>query len=399
MPLEATSRLPPLTLTNLAIALGLAAVAFVLWNVFLLLLARRWKPERAPDTVYRTACDDGWVIEVARYNAPPRPEGSPRLPPVIVCHGLAVSSISLDMAEDVSLPRFLRARGFDVWLVDLRGCGASARPPAGRGRYDYAFDDHALRDVKATIELVKRETGAPRVAWVGHSMGGAVCYAYAEQLGDQDLQAVATIASPTGWKKHLFVSKLSPFAKWVLLAGLPQELPARVISSVAPLVYQRLPLVSILINSRNAHDRHVRIGLANVLANPSMRLIRQFARWSQSGELRSEDGTRVYFRELAKVTVPWLAIAGKADELVPPENVRPGWEQLGSPRKEWLLLGEEHGHAADYGHCDLVMGPKAREEVYLPIARFLESHPLEAASPSAAPAALASPALPAGQSG
>ncbi len=386
--------MPPLTLAQVALFVAVAAGLFLAGNLFLLLLARRHTAERAPDTIYRTAADDGWVLELARYSAPPRPEGAPRLPPVIVCHGLAVNSVSLDMTEAVSLPRFLRARGFDVWLLDLRGCGASSRPPQGRGRYDYSFDDHATRDVKAAIELVKRETGAPRVSWVGHSMGGAVCYGHCERYGDQDLQAVVGIASPSGFGKRLLVTRFSPFARWLLYPGLPHEWPARLVSSIAPLVYGRLPLVSILINARNAEDRHVRIALARGVANPSMRLIRQFARWSMTGELKSEDGSRTWFSELGKIRVPWLAIAGVADQLVPPENVREGWERLGSPDKEWLLVGAQHGHAADYGHCDLVIGSHCRKDVYEPIARFLEKHSLDEVTTRAAaesPATASSP--------
>jgi pimeloyl-ACP methyl ester carboxylesterase len=372
--------LPPLTPENVALALLAAAAGFLLWNVFLLFLARRYRPERAPDEVYRTAAEDGWVLELARYKAPARPDGSPRLPPVVCCHGLGANAVSLDMAEEVSLPRYLRSRGFDVWLLDLRGNGRSAQPPAGRGRYDFSFDDHATKDVKAAIEFVKRETGAPRVAWVGHSMGGIVAYGHVQVWGGQDLQAVATIASPTSFVKKPVVARLAPYASYHKLPAIYQELACRLVSPLATPIYSRLPFVDLLINARNAPDRYVRTGLAYALANMSMRLLLQFSRWIETGELTSVDGSRTYFRELEAVRVPWLAIAGAGDQLVPEENVRAGFERLGSSEKRLLVLGTAHGHAADYGHCDLVLGPRCREDVYSPVADFLLRFPLESVS-------------------
>jgi pimeloyl-ACP methyl ester carboxylesterase len=230
--------------------------------------------------------------------------------------------------------------------------------------------------------LVKRETGAPRVAWVGHSMGGAVLYGHAELHGDQDLQAVAVIASPSGFAAKPLVTRLSPFARFHVLSTLPHELPSRAVSTFAPFLYGHLPFVSILINARNGQDRYVRIGLSYAMANLSTRLIRQFATWSLTGELESEDGKHTYFRALDKVRTPWLAIAGAGDQLVPAPNVRAGFEKLGSAEKKWLLLAKEHGHTADYGHCDLVLGPSCREEVYAPIADWLERFPLESGIPS-----------------
>ena len=68
---------------------------------------------------------DGWTLVAFRY----RPSGPPRpgAMPVILCHGLTYNSTFWDLDPSCSLPRYLASQGFDVWTVDLRGCGASQK--------------------------------------------------------------------------------------------------------------------------------------------------------------------------------------------------------------------------------------------------------------------------------
>lgn len=356
--------------------LGLAAVAFlaVLWQIVLLWLASRLIPDRAPDEVYKVACDDGWVIELARYKAPPLDPASAaaQLPPVICCHGIGANSISLDLAEEISLPRYLRARGFDTWLLDLRGRGGSERPPPGRGRYDYDFSDHARFDVKAAIELVRRETGASKVAWVGHSMGGMSIYGHCELHGDDEVQAAVVCGSPVAWPRPPKIAVFARFARFHRLPAVYQVLAARVVAPLAGYWHPRI--AKLIVNPKNMDGRLMRVGLARALANMSNRAIQQLADWITTNELK--DGERVFFKELSRITVPWLAIGGRVDRLVPPENVKVGFDQVRSKDKKWILAGKEAGFAEDYGHIDLLLGRNCREEIYRPIAEFLEAYPL-----------------------
>ena len=361
-----------LALSTLAL-LAVAALALLaaLWHLLLLWLASRLVPERAPDEVYKVACDDGWVVELARYKAPGAT--SKHLPPVICCHGIGANSISLDLAEEISLPRYLRARGFDTWLLDLRGRGGSSRAPQGRGVYDYDFADHARYDVKAAIELVRKETGAAKVAWVGHSMGGMSIYGHCELHGDEALQAAVVVGSPVAWPKPPKIAQLAAFARLHRLPALYYVLAARL---VAPLAGYWHPRISkLIINPKNMDPRLIRIGLARALANISNRAIQQFARWITTGDLHGHDGHR-FFENLGRITVPWFAIGGSVDRLVPPASVKVGFERISSPDKKWLLAGKSSGLSEDYGHVDMLLGLRCRDEIYKPIAEFLEAHPL-----------------------
>ena len=356
------------------LAFAALAVLAVVWQLLLLWLASRLVPERGPDEVYKVACDDGWVIELARYKSNGR---APHLPPVICCHGIGANSISLDLAEEISLPRYLRSRGFDAWLLDLRGRGGSARPPEGRGAYAYDFSDHARYDVKAAIDLVRKETGAKKVAWVGHSMGGMSIYAHCELHGDEALQAAVVCGSPVAWVRPPRIAIFARFARLHRLPALYYVLAARIVSPLAGYWHPRI--AKLIVNPRNMDGRLMRVGLARALANISTRAIQQFARWITSNELRSAD--HVFFENLGRITIPWLAIGGHVDRLVPPENVKVGLDRIGSRDKKWILAGKEHGCVEDYGHIDLLLGSRARDEIYKPIAEFLEAHPVDAPAP------------------
>ena len=46
----------------------------------------------------------------------------------------------------------------------------------------------------------------------------------------------------------------------------------------------------------------------------------------------------------------------------------------GSKRRELRVFGKSHGHVDHYGHFDLLMGRRAKEEVFPHIDRFLDEH-------------------------
>ena len=47
-----------------------------------------------------------------------------------------------------------------------------------------------------------------------------------------------------------------------------------------------------------------------------------------------------------------------------------GHDALGGPRR-WLLVAEENGAAADYGHMDLLLGEAAGKDVFGPLFEWL----------------------------
>ncbi|MBN1334559.1 MAG: alpha/beta fold hydrolase, partial [Deltaproteobacteria bacterium] len=152
--------------------------------------ARTIPPVEAPgaqDIELRTP--DGAVIHLHHH-----PTAGP---PVMLVHGLSSNHRFFDLEPGRSLATYLSERGFDTWCLDLRGHGAAREAPGGRWLHrTWDIDDYGLSDAPTAIAYIREATGAPGVAWVGHSMGGLVGAIYASQDADADLWAFVVLASP-----------------------------------------------------------------------------------------------------------------------------------------------------------------------------------------------------------
>jgi polyhydroxyalkanoate synthase len=91
----------------------------------------------------------------------------------------------------------------------------------------------------------------------------------------------------------------------------------------------------------------------------------------RTGEFKRADGSYNYTRNLGKVTVPVLLLSGQVDNLAPPEVVRYAYDQVASTDKTYRMFGRVNGYRANYGHNDLVLGIRARDEVFPLIADWL----------------------------
>lgn len=112
------------------------------------------------------------IREVVSRTAPRRGD------PVILLHGARVSGIpsfDLDVAGG-SLAADLAASGYALYIVDLRGYGASTRPPEmGLPRTQSAplvRSGAAVRDLAAAVDAVLARTGSQKVAILGWATGG-----------------------------------------------------------------------------------------------------------------------------------------------------------------------------------------------------------------------------------
>src|SRR5579859_6558111 len=98
--------------TGLAILVGsIAALALLAYAGFL--AARYFFVPRFPDEIHFASASDGWRLAVVRYRPAPA-NGTPVRPsPVLLIHGLGANRYNLDLTDELSLARFLAARGHD----------------------------------------------------------------------------------------------------------------------------------------------------------------------------------------------------------------------------------------------------------------------------------------------
>ena len=331
-----------------------------------------WSPADLPPEVEshlaRTA--DGWEIQLLHY-APRSPLPGRR--PLLLLHGIVTNVRNLDYDVRHSLARAMASRGIDTWAISLRGTGGSTHASliGGDKKYDWDFDSYCTQDLPASIAFVAAKTGSPQVDFAGHSMGGMILYCLLARGGPpaEAIGAAATIGSPLGFRwgpRFTAVAKAS--------ASVASALP--VVKLDGPTLLA-LPLMSlapetvglILYNPRNM-DPAIWNGFLSVgVDDESPLLMTQFSRFLDSDRFTSRDGLLDYEALLRGVKTPVLVVAGKVDQLGFVPLVRRGYDALGGD-KAWLLVAEENGASADYGHMDLLLGEQADADVFEPLAQW-----------------------------
>ncbi len=349
-------------------------------------------PPAAKEHRVRTA--DGWELALTQY----LPEGEPTGRPILLCHGISGNARHMDLDEAHSMARWMAAHGREAWTMSLRGTGESDRVDPSKQRLaGYSFDTFWQQDMRAAVAFVRANAATPSLVaraiqegrpvpghiarlanereplidYVGHSMGGMIMYAYLSQ-GGEGIHAATTLGSPTrlDWGGALEASVLGVtdvvFARDLLA---PMEGGALLSAPVQGRL--ELPLDRLLFNPENTTPETWRRMVALGTADISGAVWFQLANVMKTGRFESLDGTVNYRRDMARIRVPVLVVAGKVDRIAPPQAVKDGFRALGGP-KEWLLMGEENGIVADYGHLDLVIGERADEELWPHVLDFFE---------------------------
>lgn len=332
----------------------------------------RWRHRvRLPGWTEPSSCTttDGFGVSLTRY--PPRDDRGVRRRPVLLCGGLAANRFSFDLGEGASLARHLAEHGWDVWVMELRAHGRSPTPWYGWW-YGWGLDEHVERDLPAAVDAVRDATGAPDVHFVGHSLGGILMYAHAARGGDRLRSGVAVGASLdyTGSSSWFHRVDQLAFLRAVLRA-VPIGFFAAVTSPLAARGPSRLDEFNIHWGNIDPplYRRLNAIGFHTV----SAKVLAQLATAFRPGGLRDGRGAP-YVDGLGDTTLPILAVAGTVDRQCPPAAARQTLEAVGHDDTRLAVFGEAHGHGDDYAHIDLLLGLRAREEVYPVIEQWLESH-------------------------
>ncbi|MDW8086723.1 MAG: alpha/beta fold hydrolase [Candidatus Calescibacterium sp.] len=284
--------------------------------------------------------------------------------PVILCHGLGAQGMYWYFSEKSSWALELAKNGFDVFVPDLRGVGKSG------GSMKFDFYDYQ-KDVIAIIDKVKKVTGAQKVHWVGHSMGGMVVYLTATEkpeIINNNLASLSIISSPYKiWQPFEAFRLLKknfdevsealrrvdsiPFS---FFAGFYRfAFPILQISEdVSPIIRSFQYFIWNLDLVDPDIRREVTLGTANV----SSQVLDKFFRVG----LGFED----FGFDLRNLSVPSIFVVGVKDLLATPPTVRLAYIKAGVKEKKFFLAGVGEGFSADYGHVDINVIPRSIEEVF-----------------------------------
>lgn len=327
---------------------------------------------RLPDWVEHSSCttEDGYGVSLTRY--PPRPgAAAPRSHPVLMCGGLGANRFTFDVGDGTSLARYLAEDGWDVWVVELRAHGRSPTPWHWWW-YGWCFDDHVEQDLPAALGAVRETTGADAIHMVGHSLGGVLAYAHAARRPEELRSGVAIGASLDYSGADSVFHAVVPFTFLRhVLRGIPIGFLAAITSPLAARRPSKLDALNIHFGNIEGplYRRLNAIGFHTV----STRMLAQLATAMRPGGLRARDGSH-YLERLAQTSTPILAVAGSVDLQCSPDAARQTIDAIEGPKARLAVFGEAHGHADDYAHIDLVLGKRARDEVWPVIRDWLESH-------------------------
>ena len=133
-------------------------------------------------TVHSAVTEDGITVALTRYAA-----DVTRLAPVVLTHGTFSNGGLCGW-----LAAYLAQEGFDCWVLELGGHGASQRDG-----YRPDFEAFGLYDVPAAIDAVRQHTGRPQVFLVRHSAGGLAFLMHLARrpAAQREVAGVITLAS------------------------------------------------------------------------------------------------------------------------------------------------------------------------------------------------------------
>ncbi|MEN9786414.1 MAG: hypothetical protein RLZZ299_1678 [Pseudomonadota bacterium] len=301
--------------------------------------------------------EDGWTAPVPYLPAPPGTRGEP----VVLAHALGGTWRDFALEPVGALACRLRDAGHAVYLLTHRG-DREARAPADAQPFD--LDDIATRDVPAALDAIAAHSGFPRMAFVGHALGGQAAYLALALGAGRRIAALATICSPVRFTppasatRHArLVATLLP-RRWILPAHavtrlmLPFAAPTRLMDAPrteGPVARARLRYAS--------GDLHAGV-------------LRQLSRAVAEGHLCDRTGTIDVCAALRPL--PSLVMAAAEDTRCTPEQAWPAAERTGAETA--LVPG---------GHLDPLTARSVREEVVLRLLAFLEPHRGACEAPSA----------------
>ncbi len=342
-------------------------VYFLLFLVALIvvlaaLFGNLYANDRRPDAVHFVQTRDGWKLAL-HYYAPVK--GAKKKRPVLCCHGLSGNHHSYDLTERTSIARLLAAQGHPTFTLDLRGAGLSEKGgPCRRHPLRWILSDHYNFDIPAAVDKVCELTGAKKIHYVGHSMGGMIAYCFLQMPVAEKIDRCVILASPANLEHMRPAHKLTPLR--YVIPGIPLR---KLTQCVAPMFewFRPLQLVSGNINLRPGDYT---LSAANCQDQTPMSLLVDLARCVEHGHLLGDDG-RDLTESMGEITTPTLIMCGKKDATVGFGPVLEAYERIGADEKKWVPLGEEFGQDDEYGHMTILVGKDVDREVHPHIADWL----------------------------
>jgi polyhydroxyalkanoate synthase subunit PhaC len=322
-------------------------------------------------TVHRLPVPTGGALSVVRKRLFPL---QPTRGVLVLVHGFGQNRYAWHTPRR-SFVNYLAFRGYDVFNLELRGFGRSRG--FGSALADHP-DVHIEVDLPRAVDAALAISGAERVFLVGHSLGGACCYAAAPLVAER-LQGVVTLAGlyrfaavpgvlrlaaelvhyvdrvsrPSDWALPVHrVGLLLRTMQLALNSSLYRPIPfqAWYPGTIEPEILAYLHLA--------AYDR------------ASLGVVRAIASWARRGRVTNRFGDDL-LAAFDALDLPLLVVAASHDVLLPPSGAKPAYSQSQSRDKTFRVFGPDAG-GHHWGHVDLILGRDAPAYVWPFIADWFD---------------------------
>jgi pimeloyl-ACP methyl ester carboxylesterase len=313
---------------------------------------------------------DGHTIALWRYS--PRKEKTERTHPVVLLHGLASNRFTYDLNPNVSIAKHMASKGWDTWIVELRGSGDSKSANNNRATDTSWVFEHHVEDVRVALKEIFTQTNK-EIHLIGHSMGAMLLQRTATGPSRDIIRSGVSIAGTfvmenSRWKEFLWL--------WPIVENFDTIHTEYVQKILAPMSFRFNTVWDELFFCTDNVDPNVARHMFAVNWEPvSTRLLSQIQTAFTANGLRSQPNNKIYKDTLTKIQTPMLCIAGSKDEQCTATDMKKASTLM--PTSIFKCMGKEFGQKHDYGHFDLIVGRDAKTEVWGPIIEFLtkNDHP------------------------
>uniref|UniRef100_A0A182JI73 AB hydrolase-1 domain-containing protein n=1 Tax=Anopheles atroparvus TaxID=41427 RepID=A0A182JI73_ANOAO len=164
---------------------------------------------------YEITTGDGYILSLIRI--PSRNLLAKRSPPILLVHGLFASSADfLIIGPNNSLAYLLADRGYDVWLVDLRGNRYSHHHEHLRSDskeyWDFSWHEMGYYDLPATVDRILELTHSKRLYYIGYSQGTTAFFVMVTTRPEYNGKIARMYAlAPAAYVQHV----RSPIFRWL----------------------------------------------------------------------------------------------------------------------------------------------------------------------------------------
>lgn len=306
----------------------------------------------------------GWELCLKRSSDPRRLD--PERRPVVILPGYGMNSFVFGYhPEGSSMIETWVARGHEVWTVDLRSQGATV---CRGGDATFGLAELALHDLAVAFDFVVANSlcRPSTLIGVGCSLGGALLYGHAACVPGHRLGAIVGMGAPLRWEAvhPLFrVVSRSPRLAWLAGHFSRREVNTRVLPLIA-----RVPrLISLYLHPQMVDLRHPErlfLSVSDLLPQ----LNEEMACWMAQGDLVFEgvNVTEAFWR----TELPLLCVVGTGDGVVPEASALSACRRARPAPCEVLRVGDAE---RPYAHADLFVARDAPRDVFVPVARWLET--------------------------